>query len=154
MKPSAHFLAGRDRIEAEWQRAATATRGVFYLWGHTYEMPKEADWAAFEDLLRRYGRRPGVWYAAQGDLMAWKLLRDGARVTASGDAQRLTVHVDAPALHPWWSARVPLAIRVPGKVTRATADGELVPVVDGEVQLDSGTAPGGTRGAGAQGGGW
>jgi peptidoglycan/xylan/chitin deacetylase (PgdA/CDA1 family) len=135
LKTSAHFLAGRDRIEAEWRRAANARRGVFYLWGHTYEIVTETDWVAFEEMLRTYGRRPGVWYAAQGDLMFWKLLRDGTRVTASGDAQRLVVRVDAAAPHSWWAARVPLAIRVPGRVTQATAGGKALPVVDGEVQV-------------------
>jgi peptidoglycan/xylan/chitin deacetylase (PgdA/CDA1 family) len=136
MKANVHFLADRDRIEAEWLRAANATRGVFYLWGHTYEMGKDVDWNSFEEMLRYYGRRPGVWYAAQGDLMVWKLLRDATRVTASGDARRLTVRVDAPALHPWWAARVPLAIRVPG-ATMATAGGKVLPVVNGEMQLDT-----------------
>ncbi len=135
LKTSAHFLAARDRIEAEWQRATNATRGVFYLWGHTYEIVTEADWLAFEETLHTYGRRPGVWYASQGDLMVWKLLREGARVTGSGDAQRLIVRVEAAAPHSWWAARVPLAIHVSGRVTGATVDGRVLPVVKGEVQF-------------------
>jgi peptidoglycan/xylan/chitin deacetylase (PgdA/CDA1 family) len=136
MKPNAHFLAGRDRIEWDWQRAAATPQGVFYIWGHTYEIASEADWAAFEDLLKTYGRNPSTWYASQGDLMVWNLLRDTTKLAVSGDANRLVVRMDHGSLHPWWAARVPLAIRVSGQVSRATADGKALSLSGGEIQFN------------------
>jgi len=135
MNPNAHFLAGRDRIEWEWQRASATPRGVFYIWGHTYEIANEADWSAFEDLLNTYGRNPAAWYASQGDLMVWNLLRDTTKLAVTGDSNRLVVRIDHGVLHPWWAARVPLAIRVSGQVTRATADGKALSLPSGEIQF-------------------
>lgn len=138
LDPSVHFLAGAERVAAAWQRASVTPRGVFYLWGHSYEMTQDSEWRAFEEMLRRYGRQEGVWYASQGDLMVWKTLRDQVKLKASGDARRLVVHVRSPRLHRWWAGRVPIAIRVPGQVTKATLDGRELPVERGCVHL---TAP-------------
>ena len=135
MKTAAHFLAGPGRIEAAWRRAAATPRGVFYIWGHTYEIARDADWAAFENLLKNYGRKPATWYASQGDLMVWKQLRGTTKLSVSGDASRLVVRLDAAAIHPWWAARVPLAIKVCGQVTGASADQVALPVINGEVQF-------------------
>ena len=136
MKTNGHFLIGRGKIDAAWQQAAATPRGVFYIWGHTYEIVSDADWAAFEDLLKTFGRRPGAWYASQGDLMVWKWMRDDAKLAVSGDAKRLLIRADLGNIHPWWAARVPLAIRVAGQITSATADGRPLKVLDGEIQLD------------------
>lgn len=136
MKTDAHFLAGRDRIEAAWQRAAATPRGVFYIWGHTYEIVSEADWAAFEELLETYGRKPATWYATQGDLMVWKTLRETTKLAVSGDANRLLIRLDSVTLHPWWAARVPLAITVPGHLTGASAGRQALPVINGDIQFN------------------
>jgi peptidoglycan/xylan/chitin deacetylase (PgdA/CDA1 family) len=136
MKTDGHFLMPRDRIEAAWKRAAGTERGVFYLWGHSYELPGEADWAALENLLEKFGRRPEAWYASQGDLMVWKWMRENVKLSASGGATRLVVRLERGALHPWWAARVPVAVQVPGRITAATLDGRALPVVNGQIQID------------------
>ena len=135
MKTDAHFLVGRKRIEAAWKRAAATPRGVFYIWGHTYEIVSDADWAEFDNFLQSYGRDPATWYAAQGDLMVWKLLRDTTKLQTSGDANRLSIHLDTAALHPWWAARVPLAIQVSGQVTRATTHQVELPMINNQIQF-------------------
>jgi hypothetical protein len=135
MKTNAHFLKPVEHIEAAWNRAAATKRGVFYIWGHSYELVKESDWSSFESLLRKYGRRPGAWYASQGDLMVWKWLRDNAKLSASGDSNRVLVRIECDTIHPWWAARVPLAIQMPGQVTAATVDGKPVPVLKGQIQI-------------------
>jgi peptidoglycan/xylan/chitin deacetylase (PgdA/CDA1 family) len=135
MKTDAHFLAGSARIAAAWKRAAASQRGVFYLWGHTYEIVSDTDWAAFEDFLRSYGRNPDTWYASQGDLMVWKQLRDSTELEVSGDEKRLIIQLDTATLHPWWAARVPLAIQVSGQVTRATNRQVDLPVVKNHIQF-------------------
>lgn len=135
MKTDAHFLAGGKVIESAWNRAASTPRGVFYVWGHTYEIVSKQDWAAFEAFLKSYGRRPNVWYASQGDLMVWKHLREGIHISASGDSTRMEISIDAPMLHSWWASRIPIAVRTPGKVLSATSDGKQVPLVNGELQV-------------------
>jgi hypothetical protein len=135
MKTNAHFLKPVEHIEAAWNRAAATKRGVFYIWGHSYELVKESDWSSFESLLRKYGRRPGAWYASQGDLMVWKWLRDNAKLSASGDSNRVLVRIECDTIHPWWEARVPLAIQMSGQVTAATVDGKPVPVLKGQIQI-------------------
>ncbi|MDD5705446.1 MAG: polysaccharide deacetylase family protein [Kiritimatiellae bacterium] len=47
--PSCHFLAPDF-----WARYERAERnGVFYFWGHSYEMRSEAMWQAFRELIQR-----------------------------------------------------------------------------------------------------
>ena len=47
--PTCHF-----RDEAFWQHYERAKRcGVFYFWGHSYEMTTEERWSAFEQKLHR-----------------------------------------------------------------------------------------------------
>jgi peptidoglycan/xylan/chitin deacetylase (PgdA/CDA1 family) len=135
LTPSAHFLAGKTQLESEWQRAASTQRGVFYLWGHTYEISTKKDWLSFEEQLRHYGRRPGVWYASQGDLMVWKHLRDTTRITVSGSSERLLIHIDFHPLHPWWASRIPMDLRIPGLVKSANSDGRSLSLRDGLVRL-------------------
>lgn len=135
MKTDAHFLAGKKVIEAAWKRAAGTPRGVFYLWGHTYEIVSKQDWAAFEAFLKSYGKRPDVWYASQGDLMVWKQLREDVRISARGDSTRMEITIDVPLLHSWWAARLPIGIRAPGKISKATSVGMPVSSVNGELQF-------------------
>lgn len=135
MKTDGHFLLPRDRIEAAWNGAAATKRGVFYMWGHSYELPKETDWAAFEDLLGKFGRRPEAWYASQGDLLVWKWLRANVSLSATGDSTHAVIRLEREALHPWWAARVPVAIQMPGQITQATANGKALPVVNGQIQV-------------------
>lgn len=135
LKPNAHFLAGKYQLEAEWQRAATVKRGVWYVWGHTYEIASEKDWQAFEALLSHFGRRPGVWYASQGDLMIWKHLRDATRLEVTGDSEQMTIQLESLPLHPWWANRVPMTLQVPGTIHTASLNGKPVPVANGILSL-------------------
>lgn len=135
-KSDGHFQMPRANLEAAWSRASNAQRGVFYIWGHTYEMAKEADWSAYEETLATFGHRREAWYASQGDLSVWKWMRGNVKITASGSASRLTVKIERPKLHPWWAARIPVALRVPGSVASASASGASVSVMGGVVQAD------------------
>jgi peptidoglycan/xylan/chitin deacetylase (PgdA/CDA1 family) len=55
-RASCHFLAPNFWEEFEAARA----NGVFYLWGHSYELMTEDDWIAFDDKIRRLGEQ-GEW---------------------------------------------------------------------------------------------
>jgi peptidoglycan/xylan/chitin deacetylase (PgdA/CDA1 family) len=136
MSPCGHFLMSPERIDAAWNRAAATPRGVFYIWGHSYELPGETEWASYENLLVKYSRRPEAWYASQGDLLVWKWMRDNVRISASGDSTHVVVRLERPALHPWWAARVPVAIQMPGVVKRALLKEKALPVVNGQIQID------------------
>jgi peptidoglycan-N-acetylglucosamine deacetylase len=52
--PCCHFLASDL-----WTRCENAKKcGVFYFWGHSYEMITEAMWRAFEEILERISADP------------------------------------------------------------------------------------------------
>jgi peptidoglycan/xylan/chitin deacetylase (PgdA/CDA1 family) len=52
--PSCHFKAPDF-----WQQhGAARAGGVFYFWGHSYELVSEADWAALDATLTRLGSDP------------------------------------------------------------------------------------------------
>jgi len=130
-----HFLAGPKRIDEEWQRAARSIRGVFYLWGHSYEMVEEEDWKVFEAMLKRYGEHDGVWYASQGDLMVWEAWRARTRIHATGHAEKVTIQVDSEMPHSWWAARIPFALRVPGRLSRVSGSIPGLKIIDGGVEI-------------------
>ncbi len=52
--PSCHFLA--PDFWARYEKAKSG--GVFYFWGHSYEMIAEEQWAAFERTIARIGADP------------------------------------------------------------------------------------------------
>jgi peptidoglycan/xylan/chitin deacetylase (PgdA/CDA1 family) len=57
--PNCHFLAADfwEKYEAE-----KARDGVFYFWGHSYELVTEADWQTFEAKIARIaGDEQAVW---------------------------------------------------------------------------------------------
>ncbi len=45
-----------------------ATGGVFHLWGHSWEVEKNGDWARLERVFAHIARRPGVRYVDNGEL--------------------------------------------------------------------------------------
>jgi peptidoglycan-N-acetylglucosamine deacetylase len=42
--------------------------GVFHLWGHSWEVERNNDWAALRRILKYISRRPGVSYVVNGGL--------------------------------------------------------------------------------------
>lgn len=64
--PCCHFLAPDFWARYEAARAG----GVFYFWGHSYEMITAAMWAAFEDLIARISSDSRARWADVADLFA------------------------------------------------------------------------------------
>ena len=63
-RPSCHFLA-----HDFWRRYEEARPyGVFYFWGHSYEMINEDMWAAFAETIRRISTDPLACWADVCDL--------------------------------------------------------------------------------------
>lgn len=62
--PCCHFLAYDF-----WSQYETAKQcGVFYFWGHSYEMTSEAMWSAFEEALKRIHNDPEACWGDLPDL--------------------------------------------------------------------------------------
>lgn len=53
-----------------YARAKAAGAGVFYFWGHSYEMVTGEDWQAFDDLLARLHGDPDAVWADLPDIFA------------------------------------------------------------------------------------
>jgi hypothetical protein len=56
LHPCCHFLA--PDLWARYEKAREG--GVFYFWGHAYEMTNESMWSAFETLIACIGADPGA----------------------------------------------------------------------------------------------
>lgn len=64
LHPSCHFLAPDF-----WQRHEQArSQGVFYFWGHSYEMTTEAMWADFESTILRLCSEPDARWCNVAEL--------------------------------------------------------------------------------------
>lgn len=64
--PCCHFLAPDFWSRYEKARAG----GVFYFWGHSYEIITEAMWAAFDETIARIQADPGSRWGDVADLFA------------------------------------------------------------------------------------
>jgi len=64
--PCCHFLA--PDLWARYEQARGG--GVFYFWGHSYEMINEDLWAGFEDTIARISADPTARWADVADLFA------------------------------------------------------------------------------------
>ena len=62
--PCCHFQA-----EDLWERYEKArSGGVFYFWGHSYEIINESMWAAFEEIIERISNDPAARWSDVADL--------------------------------------------------------------------------------------
>ncbi len=66
--PSCHFLASDFWPRYEKAKAS----GVFYFWGHSYEMVNEMMWAAFEEMIARISVDPDSRWGDLTDLFGNK----------------------------------------------------------------------------------
>ncbi len=64
--PCCHFLAPDFWARHEAARAG----GVFYFWGHSYELITEAMWAGFDAQIARISADPGARWGGVADLFA------------------------------------------------------------------------------------
>jgi len=71
--PCCHFLA--DDFQARYERAKRG--GVFYFWGHSYELISEPMWAEFEETIERISADPEARWSDVADLFAPPRLAPG-----------------------------------------------------------------------------
>jgi len=142
LRTDGHFKQHRATFDKAWERVEQgAPGGIFYFWGHNYEMQTEQDWADLEALFERYARRPNAWYATQGQVFLWKWIHDRARwenpVESAGAFQVTLVY---PKLDPWLQRQVPVTVTVPEGVTGVVlGDGRALKIEDGMVKLPEDT---------------
>lgn len=64
LHPCCHFLA-----PDLWSRYEMAKQsGVFYFWGHSYEMTTDVMWSSFEEIIERISTDPGSCWGEVADL--------------------------------------------------------------------------------------
>ena len=63
LHPTCKFIAANltelaeDFLSAEYDEAK-----LFYIWGHSYELVTEEDWASFEDFCKMISNKSDIWY--------------------------------------------------------------------------------------------
>ncbi len=73
---TAHILSPLDSLREKWEQVEALGDGIFYLWGHSYEMGDDSEkWADLECTLSWFGGHSDVWYCTQGELCDWCLDR-------------------------------------------------------------------------------
>ena len=59
---------------------------MMYVWGHSYELATEEDWAALEAFCARLGGREDIWYATNIEIVDYMEAAARLQWTAAGDA--------------------------------------------------------------------
>lgn len=131
------FFGFAKNLEAQWKKTRETEGGVFYFWGHSWQIGKtEEHWQKFETFVAQFAGQPDVWYASQGELALWRWARENVNITVSEkSASKTVVVLSRPWLHPHLAAQCPLTFKVPAGVTKVLWQGVEIPVTDGLVEL-------------------
>jgi peptidoglycan-N-acetylglucosamine deacetylase len=63
------YLLNWDELAIALFERAVATGGVFHLWGHSWEVDRNHDWARLERVFAHIAQHKGVRYVANGELV-------------------------------------------------------------------------------------
>jgi hypothetical protein len=131
------FFGNSKPLEAVWEKTKTKDGGIFYFWGHSWQIGKtDADWNKFEAFTSQFAGNPDAWYASQGAMSVWLWARKNVHVSVlKQSAGKVSFQITHPWIHPYLSAQVPLAFTVPAGVEKVLWQGKMVPVVNGKVDL-------------------
>ena len=55
---------------------------LFYIWGHSYEFDTEERWAEMEALVASLAGKPEIWYATNGEIVAYRAAQRALVVSA------------------------------------------------------------------------
>ena len=132
------FFGGRDSLIKDWEKTRTTEGGIFYFWGHSWQIGKtDEQWKDFEDFVAKFARQPDAWYASLGEMSVWLWSRKNVQISvASKTPRKMTVKLTHPWLHPWLAAECPLTLKVPSGVKSVRWHGESIPVSNGFVELN------------------
>ncbi len=131
------FFGNSKPLEAVWEKTKTKDGAIFYFWGHSWQIGKtDADWAKFETFAAQFAGNPDAWYASQGAMSVWWWARKNVQVAVlKKSAEKVSVEITRPWIHPYLSAQCPLAFSVPVGVETVIWQGKSIPVTHGKVDL-------------------
>ena len=67
--PSCHHTSALEVWKKVYPKFGTEwTKGIFFVWGHSFEFKTEEDWATFEGVLAEVSGKDNVWYATLIDI--------------------------------------------------------------------------------------
>jgi hypothetical protein len=55
---------------------------LFYIWGHSHEFLTEEQWAEMEALVASLANKQQVWYATNGEIVAYRTAQQALIVSA------------------------------------------------------------------------
>jgi len=136
MDTNGFFGNARD-LEAQWAKVRAIDGGVFYFWGHSWQIGKtDEQWQKFEDFVAQFSAQPDAWYASQGEFSLWLWARKNVKITLeSKSPDKVVVKLSRPWLHPYLATRCPLTLVVPAGVKKTLWLGKEIPVTNGRVEL-------------------
>ena len=74
--PTCHHCDPKLMIRLERFKAGKHQMPVFYLWGHSYEFPRDNNWDVIEQFCEAAAKDPDVWYATNIEIFDyWTALR-------------------------------------------------------------------------------
>ena len=59
---------------------------MFYLWGHSYEFPKDNNWQVIEEFAELMGSAEGIWHATNTEIYDYTEAFKSLRFSANGDS--------------------------------------------------------------------
>lgn len=79
---TAHHMAAN--LAARWQatRENKSRRGVFFVWGHAFEFPREG-WDKLETIYRPFAGHADVWYCTNIELFDYEAARKNIAIAAN-----------------------------------------------------------------------
>ena len=91
-----------DRFTALYENQNS--RGVFFIWGHTYEFDRKNDWPSLERIYKPLAGKPDVWYCTNLELFDYEAARQRIVIAANRatafnpSAQPVTLKADGRLL--------------------------------------------------------
>ena len=81
--PTCHHTRATWRSEYYLNVLNTPNRQpLFYIWGHSYEFDTEERWAEMETLVASLAGKPEIWYATNGEIVAYRAAQRALVVSA------------------------------------------------------------------------
>lgn len=83
----------------DWQKDGWG-RGLYYIWGHSYEFPEHKDWAGLERVFRPMAGHDNVWYATNIQVFDYEearkrmIISANKRIAYNPSALAVTISVD------------------------------------------------------------
>lgn len=58
---------------------------MFYVWGHSYEFPKDNNWEVIEEFCKKIGNRDDIWYATNIEIVDYLKACDNLQFSMNGE---------------------------------------------------------------------